>query len=61
MNMKTGTTIKAQDFPKWAVIDAETGKVITFASSRKWAREFCGYEVGERIAKVTSLSYSVSK
>lgn len=61
MNLKTGTTIKAQDFPNWAVIDGKTGKVIIFAETRAHAREFADHNYGERIAKVTALSYAVSK
>jgi len=61
MNLKTGTTIKASDFPPSAVIDSRTGKVVTFADSRKWARQFADHEHGERIAKITKLTYEVSK
>lgn len=61
MNLKTGTTIKANDFPPWVVIDGNTGKVVTFAETRKVARELTYSELGERIARVTGLSYEVSK
>lgn len=59
-NLRTGTKIKATDFPKWLVID-EDGKVLTYATSRKWAREFADHTKGERIAQADSLTYTVKK
>ncbi|MBB3227023.1 uncharacterized protein YqjF (DUF2071 family) [Luteibacter sp. Sphag1AF] len=59
-NLRTGTTVKATDFPKWLVINEE-GAVITYASTRKWAREFADHTRGERIAQATALTYTVKK
>jgi hypothetical protein len=59
-NLRTGTTVKASNFPKWLVID-EDGTVITYAMTRKWAREFADHTKGERIAEATSLQYVVKK
>lgn len=59
-NLRTGTTVKASNFPKWLVID-ENGTVITYATTRKWAREFADHTKGERIAEANSLVYTVKK
>lgn len=59
-NLRTGTTVKASNFPKWLVIDEE-GTVITYATTRKWAREFADHTKGERIAVANSLTYTVKK
>lgn len=58
--IRTGNTIKATDFPKWLVID-EDGKVLTYATTRQWAREFADHTKGERIAQANSLTYTVKK
>ena len=61
--LKTGeyVSVDGEDTPNWAVIDGATGKVITFANTRRWAREFADSKNGERIARVHSVSYEVSK
>jgi 3-methyladenine DNA glycosylase AlkD len=62
-HIRTGTYVDAwgKDVPGWAVIDAYDGKVITFANTREMAREFASHEHGERIARVHSVTYSVTK
>lgn len=61
--LKTGdyVTAKNDDVPGWAVIEKTSGKVVTFANSRAYAREFASHEHGERIARVHSVVYSVTK
>ena len=61
-HIRTGTYVDAvgKDVPGWAVIDAHEGTVITFANTRKWAREFANPQKGERIAKVHSVTYEVA-
>lgn len=59
-NFRTGTTVNAQDYPTWGVID-EKGKVLTYANTREWAREFASHEHGERIVRINTLVYTVSK
>lgn len=49
------------DVPNWAVVDKHTGKVITLANTRYYAREFADHTKGERIAKVHSVTYEVKK
>jgi hypothetical protein len=46
--------------PGWAVIDKNTGSVITFANTRDFARQMADHKQGERIAKVHSVTYEVS-
>jgi hypothetical protein len=48
------------DVPPWVVVDKQTGKVITFANTRYYAREFADHTKGERIAKVHSVTYEVA-
>ena len=65
MNLKTGTTIKASDHPKWVALDPY-GSVLDFFDSRSKAREFLGegraegYK-GERLAKITAITVDVAK
>lgn len=66
MNMKTGTTIKATSYPKWAVLLADGG-IEYFARSRAEAREYIqdgrlryGHS-GERLAKIETVVVEVSK
>lgn len=47
--------------PGWCVVDKTTGTVITFANSRKWAREFADHTKGERIARVHQVTYEISR
>jgi hypothetical protein len=60
--LRTGdyVTAPAKDCPAWAVVDKNTGKVVTFANTREWARQFASHEDGERIAKVHSVTYEVA-
>lgn len=60
--LKTGDCVEAngKDVPHWAVVDKNTGKVVTFANTRDWARQFACHEDGERIAKVISVEYQVA-
>ena len=59
-NLRTGDKIRAKDYPAWLVVDAN-GAVITYATTRKWAREFADHTKGERIAQANSLTYTVKK
>ena len=60
--LKTGDYVMAadKDVPHWAVVDKNTGKVVTFANTREWARQFADHKNGERIAKVHSVTYEVA-
>jgi len=60
--LKTGdyVMVSDKDVPAWAVIQKETGSVVTFANTREWAREFANPKKGERIAKVISVEYQVA-
>lgn len=59
---RTGDHVVAdgKNIPQWAVIDGQSGKVITLANTRKWAREFADPKKGERIAKVRNVEYQVA-
>jgi len=61
-NLKTGDYVQVggTKAPAWAVVDKATGKVITYATTRKWAREFADHTKGERIAKVHTVVYEVA-
>lgn len=61
-NFPTGTYVHAAgtDIPGWAVIDRNSGNVITFANTRDWAREMADHTKGERIARVHSVTYEVA-
>lgn len=60
--LRTGDYVEAngKNVPHWAVVDKNTGKVVTFANTREWARQFASHEEGERIAKVHSVTYEVA-
>lgn len=60
--LRTGDYVTAttKNVPTWAVVNEVTGSVITFANTRKWAREFANHKNGERIAKVHTVCYEVA-
>lgn len=60
--LRTGDYVDAilTDVPGWCVVDKKTRKVVTFANTREWAREFANPQKGERIAKVHSVTYEVA-
>lgn len=62
--LRTGEYVEAfashDKTPGWAVIDKNTGSVITFANTRDFARQMADHKQGERIAKVHSVGYEVA-
>lgn len=62
--LRTGDYVSiagTDEAPEWAVIDKATGRVITFANTRHWAREMADHTKGERIARVRHLTVQVAK